>query len=210
MARRASGAPTRYTTRRRAAHGGRPGGAAVAVGQHLDFIDHGHVDRGLRIQHFHRAGHVGGARHQPALFARDQADLERLAVLLHLLQALVVFQRQQAQRRQIDAAWRLAQRFHRLVGLAGIGRPQHGDELALDAARHLERGRILGQVDALARALGVLFLHVALDRVLQALADAVEHLSGRLGNLHVAERVEEGRHPCRNRRRHRPVPARRR
>ena len=48
--------------RRRAADGGGPGRATVAVGQHLDLVDHGHVDRRAGIEHLDRAGDVGAAR----------------------------------------------------------------------------------------------------------------------------------------------------
>ncbi|OEZ48651.1 hypothetical protein JAB1_32620 [Janthinobacterium sp. MP5059B] len=59
------------------------------------------------------------------------------------------------------------------------------------AARHLERGRILGQVDALARARRVLFFLLALDGVIETLADAVEHHTGRLRRLHVGQGMQE-------------------
>jgi putative IMPACT (imprinted ancient) family translation regulator len=67
------------------------------------------------------------------------------------------------------------------VGLAGIGRPEQGDEAARHLARRLERGRILGQVDAFLGARGVALFLLALDGVFQALADALEHVLGRLG-----------------------------
>ncbi|MNM28780.1 hypothetical protein D3C81_393000 [compost metagenome] len=176
---------------RRAADGGRPRGAPVRVGQHLDFIDDGHFDDGFRVQHFHRAGDMRGAIDDAALLARDQADGQRLAVRRSFLQALVVFQGQQAQGRQVDAAFCLDQRFHGAVRLARIGRAQQGDEAARQAARHLERGRILGQVDALARARRMLLFLLAFDGVVEALADAVKYHAGRLGRLHVAQGVQE-------------------
>ncbi len=90
------GADQVHRGRRGAAHGGGPGGAAVAVGQHLDLVDHGHFDLALGVQHLDRARHVGGAFGQAAFLAGDQADLDLLAMRARGLQALVVFQRQQA------------------------------------------------------------------------------------------------------------------
>ncbi|MNS91651.1 hypothetical protein D3C72_1257520 [compost metagenome] len=75
--------------------------------------------------------------------------------------------------------------------LAGVRRTQQGDEAARQAARHLERGRVFGQVDALARARRVLFFLLALDGVIEALADAVEHHARRLRRLHVGQGVQE-------------------
>ena len=177
--------------RRRAADGGGPGGAAVAVGQHLDFVDHGHFHRLLGIEHLDRAGNVGAALGDAAFLAGDQTHLQFLAVRTGRLQALVVFQRQQAQRREIDAAGGFRQRFHRAVGLAGVGWPEQGDELARHAAGDLEGFRVLGQVDAFLGTSGVAFFLLALDGVLHALADALEHVFGRLRGFQLLEHAQE-------------------
>ena len=181
-----------HDRRRRPAHGRGPGGAAVAVGQHLDLVDDGDLHRRLGVQHLDGTGDVRRAFGQPAFLARDQAHLDRLAVVAHgVLQALVVFQRQQAQRREVDAAVGLGQVLHRAVRLAGIGGSEQRDETARHPAGDLERRGILGQVDAFLGAGGVTFFLLALDGVQQALADAVEHELGRLGRLQLFQHVQE-------------------
>ena len=175
----------------RAAYRRRPGRAAVTVGQHLNLVDHGHLDRIARIEHFHRAGSVRAVLGHAPLFTRHQADRKRFPVRARSLHALVVFQRQQAQWRQIDATVRLHQVLHRAVRLARIGRPQQCDEFAPHAAGRLERGRILGQVDAFLGARGVALFLLALEGVNQALLNAVKHILGRLGALEFGQRGQE-------------------
>jgi hypothetical protein len=134
---------------------------------------------------------VRRALHQAPFFARDQADLDRFTVRARRLQALVVFQRQQAQRRQIHAAGRLGQRFHRAVRLARVGGAQERDELAAHAAGDIERARVLGQVDAFLGACRVALFGVALDRVGQTLRNPLEHVLGRLGRLQFVQHIEK-------------------
>jgi len=142
--------------RRRAAHGRRPGGPAVAIGQHLNLVDHRDLHGRLRVEHLDGAGDVRRALGQAAFFSRDQADPDRFAIRIdRVLQAFIVFQRQQAQRREVDAAVGLGQVFHRAVRLAGIGRPQQRDEAARHLAGDFERRRVLGQVDAFLGARGM-------------------------------------------------------
>ena len=133
-----------------------------------------------------------GSFRQAAFLARDQADLDGLAIRIDcVLQALVVFQRQQAQRCEVDAAVGLGQVFHRAVRLAGVGRAQQRDEAARHLARDFERRRILGQVDTFLGARGVALFLLALAGMQQALADAVEHELGRLGRLQLFQHVQE-------------------
>src|SRR5205085_424858 len=77
--------------------------------------------------------------------------------------------------------------FDRAVRLAGMGGPQQRNEAARHLAGDLERGRIFGEVDAFLGARGMALFLLALDRVQQALADAVEDVAGRLGRFHVGQ-----------------------
>ena len=128
--------------RRDAEHGLGPGPAAVPVGDHLALVDDGDVVEPLFRHHFDRRGHVHRAGDQPFLLAGDHAARDAVAV-----HALGLLHRQQAQRREVDPGFGLFTVGDRLVGLAGVGRPDVEHEVPLDAARHREElGDVLGDL----------------------------------------------------------------
>ena len=72
------------------------------------------------------------------------------------------------------------QGFHRLVGLAGIGRTEQRNEATRQPPRHLETSRVFGQVDAGPGQRSMAFFQRTFDRMGQPLPDPVEHELGRL------------------------------
>ena len=99
--------------------------AALGVGDELDLVDRQKLDAAVERHRFDRAHPVGGLGGRDLLLAGDQRDM---ALAARLDDAIVDFARQQPER-QADHARGVAE--HPVdgeVGLAGIGRPENGDE----------------------------------------------------------------------------------
>ena len=96
-----------------------------------------HVRHGLPV-----APHVIHAETEDPVFGVVGVEEVR-----HLDHALGLLHRQQAQRREVDAGFGLFAVGDRLVGLAGVGRPDVEHEVPLDTARHREElGDVLGDL----------------------------------------------------------------
>ena len=99
--------------------------AALGIGDELDFVDRQELDAAVERHGFDRAYPIGRVGGRDLLLAGDQRDM---ALAARLDDAIVDFARQQPER-QADHARGVAE--HPLdgeVGLAGIGRPENGDE----------------------------------------------------------------------------------
>ena len=99
--------------------------AAFGVGAKLDFIDGEKFDLAVERHRLDRADEIPRSARDDLFFAGDQRDLSRAPRLDH---PIVNLARQQPQR-QADHARGVSQHaLDRQMGLAGIGRPQNGDE----------------------------------------------------------------------------------
>lgn len=108
-----------------------PGPAPLAVGNHLAFVNDGHVVPFAFGEHFDGAGGVFGARDPLFLFPGDHVAGDAVAV-----HAFGHFHGQQAQGGQVDAPGGAFAGYHGVVGLAGIGGADVEDEVASHAAGH--------------------------------------------------------------------------
>ena len=107
--------------------------AALGVGAELDLVDREEAHREVERHRLDGRDEIARARRLDALLAGDQRDRAGAALRDD---AVVDLARQQAQRKADQAAAMGEHALDREVGLAGVGRPQHGDH-----ARAFERQR---------------------------------------------------------------------
>ena len=112
---------------------GREDVAALGVGAELDLVHREKLDRAVERHRFDRADEIGRVRRQDFFFAGDQRDGARAAQFDN---PVVVFARQQAQRKPDHPARMIEHALDGKMRLAGIGRPENRDE----ARRRTEHG----------------------------------------------------------------------
>jgi len=112
-----------------------PGPAALRVGHHLYFVDHHHVPMLVAEagELLHGAAEVRGAFTDDFFLAGDQR-----AGHAHRLDALLILQRHQAQRREIDGVFGGCHRLDGAMRLAAVGRAEQGDPASRQPARRIE------------------------------------------------------------------------
>ena len=105
--------------------------SALPVGGELDLVDGDEVD-GLAERHrFDGADVIGRIRRENLLLAGEQGDPRRSLDRDH---AVVDLARQKTQRKAHHARGMTEHALDRIMGLAGIGRAEHGDDTAMPAA----------------------------------------------------------------------------
>ena len=97
--------------------------AAVGVGAELDLVHRDELGVAVERHRLHGAGEPARLGRHDLLLAGDQGDVARALCGDH---AVVVLARQQAQREADDARAMGEQAFDRKMGLAGVGRAEHG------------------------------------------------------------------------------------
>jgi len=97
--------------------------APVRVGAELDLVDGHEIDRDVQRHRLDRGDVIAGTGGRDLLLAGDQRDRVRPA---QRHQLVVDLAGQQAQRQTDDTAFAGKHPFQRVMGLAGIGRPQDG------------------------------------------------------------------------------------
>ena len=105
-----------------------PCAAAVAVRDHLAFVDYRDIIMRFEVRHLHGGGLYPAVRYADLFFAGHQGTGN-----IRHVQRFKLLGSQEAQRSEIDPAARPAQAFHAFVGLAGIGGTQMQDKAAVHA-----------------------------------------------------------------------------
>ena len=110
--------------------------ATLGIGRHLHFVDGEERHRAVERHRFDGADEIARSRRGDLLLTGDQRDLRGA---LDLDQAIVVLTRQQAQREADHARLVAEHPFDGEIGLAGIGRPEHGGQAAGGAGKRHRR-----------------------------------------------------------------------
>ena len=97
--------------------------AAIRVCAKLDFINGEEFHRPIQRHRFHRAGEILRLGRDDFFLAGDQGNI---AFALHRHHAIIIFTRQQPQRKADTARGMGEHPLNREVGLAGIGRAKNG------------------------------------------------------------------------------------
>ena len=107
--------------------------AAIGIGAELDLIDGDEFGRAVQRHRLDRAGEPARLRRHDLFLAGDQGDVAHALAGDH---AVVILTREQPER-EADDAGRVGQHpIDRQMGLAGIGRPQHGLDLGHKVPGH--------------------------------------------------------------------------
>jgi hypothetical protein len=99
--------------------------AALAIGTELDLIDREELDRPVERHRLDGADEIGRIGRQDLLFAGDQSDRTGTA---QLDDPVIIFPRQEPQRKADHAALMIEHALDREMGLAGVGRTEDRDK----------------------------------------------------------------------------------
>ena len=107
--------------------------AALAIGAELDLVDGKELDRPVERHRFNGADEIRRVRGQDLFLPGNQRDRARPAQSDH---AVIIFPRQETERKADHAAVVIEHALDREMRLAGIGRPEDRDEARCGTEHH--------------------------------------------------------------------------